>query len=85
MGDDECLLIHIVHNLIELRNPLHVIVGTTELRQKHENCQCGCKEYEETIIQSSNMMMGIVDDVLDLTKIEKGKMQVGGLHDWDWS
>ena len=68
----------------EIRTPLNGIIGTTSLltdtpltRQQ--------KEFTETIRRSGEVLLAVVNDVLDFSKIESGKLQVErrefSLHD----
>jgi len=59
----------------EIRTPLNGIVGMTELALGTvlDNEQ---REYLETIRSSSELLIAIVNDILDLAKIEAGKMQL---------
>jgi len=60
----------------ELRNPLHVIVGYTELRTENQIPE---SEYMTCLVSAANLMKDIVNDVLDLSKIERGHMEAS-LH-----
>ena len=59
----------------EIRTPMNAIIGFTNLLQKkeldHESC-----EFVKTIQQSSETLLAIINDVLDLSKIEAGMMHI---------
>jgi len=62
----------------ELRTPLHVIIGFSELmadgvagRVNKEQRQC-----LDDIWGSGQHLLGLIDDILDLSKIESGKMEL---------
>lgn len=59
----------------ELRTPLNGIIGMTDLilDTKLEDYQ---KEYAETIRVSSDNLLVIINDILDLSKIEAGKLRI---------
>jgi len=59
----------------EIRTPLSGIIGFTELLQGTQltNQQ---KDYSSTIHKSSKHLLEIINDVLDLSKIESGKTEI---------
>jgi len=59
----------------EIRTPLNGIMGFSELLQ-YENSKEDYINYGKTILKCSNQLLGIVNDVLDISKIEAGLMQV---------
>ncbi|MFO8066547.1 MAG: response regulator [Bacteroidales bacterium] len=59
----------------EIRSPMTGIIGMTELILKTELTDKQ-KKYLETIKVSSDSLLNIVNDILDLSKIEAGKMEV---------
>ncbi len=59
----------------ELRNPLNGMIGLTELLQDTELTEEQL-EYAEMILRSSESLLAIVNDVLDISKIEAGKLQL---------
>jgi signal transduction histidine kinase len=63
----------------ELRTPLNAISGFSEAMQMQLHGPMGAKryvEYAEDINQSSRHLQTIVNDILDLSKIETGKWQL---------
>lgn len=65
-------LAHISH---ELRTPMNAIVGYSELAGKEQTTQKG-KKYLGNIRNASNMLIGMMNEILDITKIEEGKVEV---------
>ncbi len=68
----------------EIRTPLNGIIGTTSLLA--ETPLTGQqKEFTDTIRRSGEVLLAVVNDVLDFSKIESGKLQVErrefSLHD----
>jgi signal transduction histidine kinase/CheY-like chemotaxis protein len=59
----------------ELRTPLNGIIGTTNLLQLEEHNQHQ-KEHFELLQYSSANMLNLVNDVLDFSKIESGKIEL---------
>ncbi len=57
----------------EIRTPMHGILGTTELLLGSA-LDPGQRRLAETAQQSGNALMVIIDDVLDLARIEAGKL-----------
>lgn len=59
----------------EISTPLNGIIGFTELLMKTKNTEEQA-EYSNIINDSSNALMAIVNDVLDFSKIESGKLEL---------
>lgn len=59
----------------EIRTPLGGILGFSELLENTELKQQQ-KDYAETIRKSATNLLAIIDDVLDLSKIESGKLNI---------
>jgi len=59
----------------EIRTPLNGIVGFANLL-KETHLDEKQKKYVETILKSTEVLLGIINDILDLAKIESGKFQL---------
>ena len=59
----------------EIRTPMNSIMGFTELAQG-ESISPSAKEYLSKISDSTKGLLGIINDVLDISKIESGKMEL---------
>nr|WP_246722986.1 ATP-binding protein [Aliikangiella sp. G2MR2-5] len=65
----------------ELRTPINGVIGTTELL-KTSQLSKEQKEFLDMIQTSSENLLSIVNDILDLSKIEAGKLSLEN-HDFD--
>ncbi len=65
----------------DMRTPMNAIMGMAELALEEESSPA-TKEYLGNIITSSQFLLGLINDVLDITKIESGKVE---LHEEDYS
>lgn len=59
----------------EIRTPLNAIVGFSEIIAMTEN-QKEKEEYIQIIQQNSNMLLQLINDILDLSRIESGKSEM---------
>jgi len=60
----------------EIRTPMNAIIGITQIELQKENLN---KEYANAlrlIYNSGSSLMGIINDILDLSKIETGKLEL---------
>jgi signal transduction histidine kinase/CheY-like chemotaxis protein/HPt (histidine-containing phosphotransfer) domain-containing protein len=59
----------------EIRTPMNAIIGMSEIALREEKTP-KIKELVADIRQASHSLLAIVNDILDLSKIESGKMEV---------
>ena len=59
----------------EIRTPMNAVIGFAELALKKEISK-EVREYIENIRLASRNLLAIINDILDITKIESGKMEV---------
>lgn len=59
----------------EIRTPINAIMGMNELILR-ESKEASTIEYAQNIASASESLLGIINDILDLSKIESGKMEV---------
>ncbi|RUL85962.1 HAMP domain-containing histidine kinase [Tautonia sociabilis] len=60
----------------ELRTPLNSIIGFSEVLSSSDALNDKQKRYASNIQNSGRMLLGMINDILDLAKIESGKMEV---------
>ena len=58
----------------EIRTPLNAIVGFSEVIAHTEN-ECEREEYLDIVKANSNLLLHLINDILDLSRIESGKME----------
>ncbi len=58
----------------DIRTPMNAIIGFTNLANKSDNLQVIKEEYLPKIETSSNHLLMIINDVLEMNSIEKGKI-----------
>lgn len=58
----------------EIRTPMNAIVGLSELAAGHDETPPKVKNYLTKIQASSEYMLSLVNDILDMSRIENGKM-----------
>ncbi len=59
----------------EIRTPINAIIGMNEMILR-ENENADIRNYAKDIRSASNMLLGLVNDVLDFTKIESGRLEL---------
>jgi len=59
----------------EIRTPMNAIIGFSELLLKKADKE-STRKHLKTIINSSNTLMALLNDILDLSKIEAGKLEL---------
>ncbi len=65
-------LSHMSH---EMRAPLNAVIGMTQIADKYDDAE-RLKACIRTIRTSSDHLLGLINDVLDLSKIEEGKLEL---------
>lgn len=60
----------------ELRTPMNSILGLTELILDKAQLSSKNRERLEVVLKSSKRLMNLINDILDLSKIEAGKMEI---------
>ncbi len=60
----------------EIRTPMNAIIGMTYIAQTHKDNAELISEDLNKISQSSQYLLGIINDILDLSRIESGKLTI---------
>ena len=60
----------------DIRTPMNAIVGFTALAITHIDCRDQVEEYLKKIMTSGNHLLNLINNVLDMSHIESGKMQL---------
>lgn len=60
----------------EIRTPLNAILGYTQILQRRKNLQSDVKGAIETIEDSGNTLLALINDVLDISRIEAGRAEL---------
>ncbi len=60
----------------EIRTPMNGIIGMTAIALQQEQSQDRIMDCLKKIQSSSNYLLGLINDILDMSKIESGKMKL---------
>ena len=60
----------------EIRTPLNAILGFTQLLEKKENLDKDVQKYIRIINSSANTLLKVINDILDISKIEAGDISI---------
>lgn len=60
----------------DIRTPMNAIIGFTNLASKHSDNKEQVEDYLKKIGQSSDHLLSLINDVLDMSRIESGKMHL---------
>lgn len=66
-------LAHMSH---EIRTPLNAVLGFAQLLQRSPTLPAADRDYVQDILRAGNHLLDLVNDVLDMAKIEAGRMTV---------
>ena len=58
----------------EIRTPMNAIIGLDSLALRKENLDDDTREYLEKIGDSAKHLLGLINDILDMSRIESGRM-----------
>ena len=60
----------------EIRTPMNAILGVTEILIQYESLPTEIEEGLGKIYSSCDLLLGIINDILDISKIEAGKLDI---------
>ncbi len=60
----------------EIRTPMNAILGFSQLLDRDPSLAPEARDYVKTIMRSGDHLIGLIDDVLDMSKIEAGRAEV---------
>ena len=60
----------------DIRTPMNAIIGFTSLAASHINNREQVQDYLGKIMTSSNHLLSLINDVLDMSRIESGKVKI---------
>jgi len=60
----------------EIRTPMNAILGITEMQLQNEDIPASIKDAFYKIYNSGDMLVGIINDILDLSRIEMNRMEI---------
>lgn len=58
----------------ELRTPLHAVIGFSQILAKDTDLPTHLREYVNSLYENGVHLLGMINDILDISKIEAGKM-----------
>lgn len=60
----------------DIRTPMNAIIGFTTLAQANLDNRERTQEYLKKILSSSNHLLSLINDILDMSRIESGKLNI---------
>ncbi len=60
----------------EIRTPMNAIVGLTTIAKSHKDSGEKMEEYLNKIMSASKVLLGIINDILDMSAIENEKLKI---------
>ena len=63
----------------DIRTPMNAIIGFTDMAQKYKNDPERLDDYLEKVKMSSEHLLTLINDVLDMARIESGKIELDSM------
>mgnify|MGYP002623406632 CR=1 FL=1 len=60
----------------DIRTPMNAIIGFTSMALRHFENRGQVKDSLEKVLSSSNHLLGLINDILDMSRIESGRVEV---------
>ena len=60
----------------DIRTPMNAIIGFTNLALRHFENRMQVRDSLEKVLTSSNHLLGLINDILDMSRIESGRVEV---------
>ena len=60
----------------EIRTPISAVMGISEIQLQNSSLPIGVQEAFSKIFDSSRVLLNIINDILDISKVEAGKMPI---------
>ena len=60
----------------DIRTPMNAIIGFTSMALRHFENRTQVKDSLEKVLSSSNHLLGLINDILDMSRIESGRVEV---------
>ncbi|EIJ42473.1 signal transduction histidine kinase [Beggiatoa alba B18LD] len=60
----------------EIRTPMNAMLGYTQILQRDTKLTDEQRQFLQTILNSGNHLLGLINDILDISKIEAGAMEL---------
>ena len=60
----------------EIRTPMNAIIGLDSLALRNESLPADTREYLEQIGESARHLLGLINDILDMSRIESGRLMI---------
>ncbi|MCL2754297.1 MAG: ATP-binding protein [Oscillospiraceae bacterium] len=60
----------------EIRTPMNTVLGLADIHRNHPNTHPGAREVFSQIHVAGEFLLDIVNDILDMSKIESGKVEI---------
>lgn len=60
----------------DIRTPLNGIVGMIHIAEKHKNDVAKLREFRQKVLQSTDYLQKLINNVLDISKLESGSLML---------